>query len=195
MLPAAAFDDPDGAEVDEPESPVVFEEDVAGVQVGVEDAVHQDLFDDRRHQRLSETITILGGEGREAIDAVAQRRAVDEVHREHALSRSRLEDPGSRHDAAAGGLRAVDEVEGGEDHPGVPGLDPVVEFFHQCAREPPRDGLDPQIAADAGAHLGPVRETADDVGIRFDLGAGGGALHLHDDRGAVAQDGAVDLRH
>ena len=82
------LDDPDRAEVDEPKSAVFFQKNVAGVQVGVEDAVDEDLLDHGGHQHLGQPVALCGVEGGEGIGLGRVMARADAEESRTVLSRS-----------------------------------------------------------------------------------------------------------
>ncbi|MDQ1123239.1 hypothetical protein QE412_001812 [Microbacterium trichothecenolyticum] len=165
------------------------------MQIGMEHAIDEDLLDHRRHEDLGEAVALVAAESGQTVRRVAQSGSVDELHRQYALTRCHREHLGHADDTPPVGLGSIDEVESRADHPGVAGLDAIVQLLQERRREPPRDRLDAKVATDTGACLGAVCEPADDVGIRLDLRAGGGALDFHHDGRPVEQMSAVHLGH
>ena len=86
----------DRAEVDQPQPPVVEQQDVARVRVGVEDAVDDDLPQHAVEQVTGEPLAIGVGRG-----GLAQRRAVEPLHDQHLLGAQVVMDARDHHARAA----------------------------------------------------------------------------------------------
>ena len=176
---------PDHARVDEGEDAgVEADDDVAGMRVGVEEAVDQQHLDRGADGRVGDRHRVeAGGDDRLA---VGRGDAVDELHRDHALRGQVPVD-----------LRNVDAVDPVEvlcEAARVVRLDRVVELEQQRAAELRHHLLDADVARRARAPLHRVRRAAEDLQVRLDLVLDPRPLQLDHDVASVLEGRAMHLR-
>jgi hypothetical protein len=160
-------------------------EEVPPVQVPVEDAVEQRALQEADHAGAHDRFGVDAG-GPHALH-VAEVEAVQALHHEHAArDEGRM---GAGHDEVA----LVERGERGGDIEHVLGLQAEVELLD--------DGLGEELHQGGRVGQRGDRDTPHQVGrqprhdrqILADAGRHGGALDLHDDRGAVEEGGGVHL--
>ena len=154
------------------------------MRVGVEEAVDEDLLDDRPHERRPELARVEAGIAERL--GIGDLDAVDELHRQHAAGRQLLV-----HDRDVDLLELRHRV--GEPS-GVIGLVPVVELLEDAGRELADDLPDAHPTSDGEALLGRLRQLLHDAEVCLGLGDDLGPLDLDRDERPVGERGAVDLR-
>ena len=161
------------------------DEEVAGVQVAVEDAVQHGALEEADHAVAHDLLGV--DAGRPHAGDVGEVEAVDPLHDEHAAGDEG--GVGTGHDEGA--LPELGEDPGHAQH--VVGLEAEVELLE--------DGLGEELDQGGRVGQGGHGDAADEVGghpghhgqVLAHPAGHRGALHLDDDGGAVAQGGRVDL--
>lgn len=152
------------AGVEQSDAVILAQDDVAGVQVGVEDAAHPDLVEDGLQQCVGEALGLCR-EHRSRVQLSAWRSVDTHLHdhpsRRVLLVHRRQVQPRRR--ARRGERRAK--------HLGVRHLDAVVELIAQHAQELRDQGARTVCLRPLGALLGLVRQTLQDGEIGRDLRA------------------------
>ena len=171
------------AEVEEGHAAVVRQEDVAGVRVGVEEPVDDDLVQVRAEELVGQRGAV-DVDGRQRIE-VRDLAALHELHRQHAFGRVPLDR--KRDDDVLEALQVLRQPDE------VLGLPPVVELGDERAPEG-LDGLLELVAvSQRRMAIHEAREVPEGLEVLGDPLADSGALDLHGDRPAVAHAGPVDL--
>lgn len=177
-LPELFGDLGDEAEVDEEDAAVAGEHQVAGVHVGVDEAVEEDHLGDAAEARLGEPLAVLADVG--GLDAV------DELHGDHPVGAQVIVEVGDAHLGLVGEVLREAAV--------VAGLAAEVELI----AEGPGEVLD----GAGDGHVPHPREHIDEAGaegheqqVALDLGGGLRALDLDGDDAPVVEDAPVHLGH
>ena len=167
------------------ELPGPQDQHVAGVRVGVEGALEEDLPEQVAQQPAGQRRPV-GPELVQLGAGVADGDAVE---------------PLQDQEPAAGdvGVHGRDEHGGvgwggGGDHGDVTGLDAEVEFLGEGVGEAAAQLADVPGAGQLGLRFGAAGQPADHLQVPADLLVDPGPLDLEDDRGAVAAPGRVRLR-
>ena len=162
---------------------VGVQHDVAGVWVGVEEAVDEQLLDGRPDERPRHPLAVDGGVQEIRPGGLDTRH---EVHREDAVG-AQLPMDGRHPDA-------LDRRQHVGQSPGVIGLHGVVELLEDAVRELLHQADRIEVTGQPRPGLRHLRELGDDAEIGPDLGLHVGTLHLDHDLAAVLQRGPVHLR-
>jgi len=173
----------DHAEIEQGDAVVACEEDISGVRIGVENTVHEDLFEVGFEELLDEdaAIDVNAGDRADGGDFAA----LHVVHGEDA-ARAVI-----RHGLGNGDVGELLQV--GTDSDQVLRFGFVVELLLDGAAEFLEHGAETVAAAGGGVLVEEAGDFAEHLEVLGDLHADAGTLDFDDDLAAVAQGGGVDL--
>ena len=175
---------PDRAEVEQGQMPVVVQEDVARMQIGVEHAGHQDLSQHRRQQLPGYLGPPVVRQRLQQVVGLAQRRSRYPVHdQQRGTGQLRIRPWHAHH-------RIRQRCRHGRK---VVGLDPVVQLLQQRVGEAAGQPNSADRPRPVRRPLQPVGQPDHDVQVHPDLGRRGGPADLDHHRCAVDQPCAVHL--
>ncbi len=153
------------------------------MRVAMEEAVDQDLLDDRPDEDGPEFGRVEAG--RPELVRLRDLDAVDELHGDDALAGQLVED--QRDVDLREALHPVGEAAS------VVGLVPIVEFLEDALRELRDDALEPDLAGDREPPFGDFGQLLDDPEVGLRLGQDPWPLDLDGDERPVMESGLMDL--
>ena len=174
----------DHAQVEQGQAPVVEQQHVARVRVGMDQAVHEHLVEVGLHQRIGPRAQVQL-ETRH-VGHLGDLGAVEQVHHQHARGAHPTHGLG---DADVGEVAQV-VGEGLE----VVGLEPVVELAEQGLAELARPLGEVVAAADVAEAVDGAGQLGDQVQVGADGAEDVGTLHLHRHPAPATQGGRMHLR-